>query len=162
MQRRWFQFRLRTLLALVVLVCLVLGGWQLYWTYFGPYVQAEPVKVGQPIKVRGRFFDFRGADSTVFTVKLSKPRADGRPVIYQSGGGRTLRRGWWVYDVEIELAPLRKPGDYDVELHPLTKAVFAAHKSKQPGAADRVRPVIRSKLSVPPADEISEPPPRGE
>lgn len=162
MQRRWFQFRLRTLLGLVVLVCLVLGGWQLYWTYFGPFVQAEPAAVGQPIKIRGRFFDFRGLKSTVYTVKISKPMADGRPVICQSGSGFATRRGWWVYDVEIELAPLRKPGKYDVELHPLTQALYAALRSKLPGAADRVRPVIRSKLSVPPADEIDRSPPRGE
>lgn len=148
MQGRWFQYRLRTLLALVVLLCVLLGSWQLYWTYFGPYVAAEPAMVGQPINVRGRFFDFRGPETTAFTVKLSRPMADGRPVIHQSGGGYVKRRGLWAYDVEIELRPIGKPGEYDVELLPMTKAVMAASRGKSRTAVDRVRTVVRGKARI--------------
>lgn len=148
MQRRWFQFRLRTLLAAVVALCFALGSWQLYWTYFGPYVEAEPTAVGRPIKVRGRFFDFRGPDSTVYSVYVSKLQPDGRRVVYQSAGGRVSRRGLWAYDVEVELAPIRLAGEFQIELLPITKSLLAANKTKSRAGANRERPVVRGTIRV--------------
>ncbi|HEV7221876.1 MAG TPA: hypothetical protein VGN42_04195 [Pirellulales bacterium] len=159
MSGRRFQFRLRTLLVLIVVICIALGSWHLYWNYFGPYIEAESATVGQPIKIRGRFFDFRGPLSTVYVVNISQPMADGRPLIYQSGGGRTVRSGWWAYDVEIELHPVRKAGRYDIELLPLTKAVSAAGKTKTPGAAARARPGIRGTIRVQAPEDAPRPEP---
>jgi hypothetical protein len=58
MARHWFQFSLKSLMAVVVLICLGLGGWHLLWTK-GQYVIAEPAVVGQPIKIHGSFLRFR-------------------------------------------------------------------------------------------------------
>jgi hypothetical protein len=44
-------------MAFVVLICLGLGGWHLLMTY-GQFIEAEPALVGQPIKIRGRYFHF--------------------------------------------------------------------------------------------------------
>jgi len=62
--RRWFQFRLKSLMAFVVVICIGLGGWHLLMTY-GQWVEAEPAVVGQPIKIRGRFFHL-GRPGTVY------------------------------------------------------------------------------------------------
>jgi hypothetical protein len=131
MRRRWFQFRLRTLLGFLVLLCILLGAWSLYWTYFGPIVKAAPVIAGKPILVEGRFLDFLGPDSTVFIVQVTRPMKDGRPLICQSGSGRVARSGLWSYDFEVELAPIREPGDYDLVLRPSTSAHGAASKKGQ-------------------------------
>jgi hypothetical protein len=61
MARRWYQFNLKSLMAVVVLICLGLGGGHLLFVY-GQYVEAEPAVVGQPIKIRGKFFHFGGKD----------------------------------------------------------------------------------------------------
>jgi len=157
MRWRRFQFRLRTLLVLIVVICIALGSWHLYWNYFGPYIEAESATVGQPIKIRGRFFDFRGPLSAVYVVKISQPMADGRPLIYQSGSGRTVRSGWWAYDVEIELHPVRQAGRYDLELLPTTKTMLAAGRMKTPGAAAPARPVVRSTIRVQPPEGAPRP-----
>lgn len=152
MRRRWFQFRLRTLLGFSVLLCIVLGAWSLYWTYFGPVVKAAPVIAGKPILVEGRFLDFLGSDSTVFVVQATRPMKDGRPLVCQSGGGRVTRSGLWSYDFQVELAPIREPGEYDLELRPLTSAHRAAFNKGQ-----RL-PGIRGKMTVlpPTKPEIEE------
>lgn len=131
MRRRWFQFRLRTLLGFLVLLCIMLGGWSLYWTFFGPVVKAAPAVAGSPILVEGRFLDFLGSDSTVFIVQVTRPMKDGRPLICQSGSGRATRSGLWSYDFEAELGPIREPGDYDLVLRPSTSAHRAAFKKGQ-------------------------------
>ena len=140
--RRRFQFRLRTLLILLVTVCIALGSWHLYFLYFGPYVEAVgPVVVGQPFTVRGRFVDFWGYESEVYAIQVSRIEKGGR-VIHQSAGGSANRKGFWWYDVEVELSPVFKDGEFDVEIHPLTKAV-AARKRNTPGDAVRGKMVVR-------------------
>lgn len=150
MRMRWFQFRLRTLLAAVVLLCIALGGWRLYWTFCGPYVKSGPAQVGAKFKVRGRFVDFLGPDSTVYAVKVSRPMSNGRPVIYQSGSGHASRSGFWTYEFELELGPVLKAGDYKLEVFPLTQAVVAAHeKARAAGVAPGPRPdVIEGRIAI--------------
>jgi hypothetical protein len=134
MRRRWFQFRLRTLFAFMVLLCLILGTWSLYSTYFGPYIEADSAVASQPITVRGRFVDFLGDESTVYVVKITKPMADGRPLICQSKGGFAQRHGLWTYDFEAKLGPVEKSGSYTLEVLPLTKGVRATPKrNPRPG-----------------------------
>ncbi len=135
-KRRWTQFRLRTLLILVVLLCLGLGGWQIYWTHFANYVVADPVHVGEPIHVRGQFVDWNGR-ATVYVVQASLPsrRAKLGRIIHQSGGGRAERSGRWTFRFELEMSPLRAPGEYELELRPMD------------------RPSVFGKLFVLPPDE---------
>lgn len=140
--RHWLQFRLRTLLFVIVAVCLVLGGWHLS---VRPFVSAGPAVVGKPFMVRGRFVDVLGFESEVYIVQVSKLHTNGKPVICQSGSGKTERRALCAYDVEIELAPISAPGEYDVEIHALTKAVHARKTSMQARA-------VRGKLVVKAAD----------
>lgn len=148
MQRRWLQYRLRTLLVLTVLLCLALGFWHLYWTRFGPFIQVAPATVGQRLIVQGRFFDFRGPESTVYVIKVSKLMADGSSLIYQSGSGRANRKGLWTYDLETQLGRIQQPGEYYVDLLPITNAVIAAGRTKSPVDFARVRPAIRCKFRV--------------
>lgn len=129
--RRRFQFSLKTLLALFGLLCLGLGSWSLYWTYFGPYIEADDVVAGQPIRVRGRFMDLFGFDEAPFVIDVVGKMADGSPIIMQEGGGMAKRAGWWAYDVEVKLGPVHKPGNYDLRLLSLTKAVHAGKKKMQ-------------------------------
>jgi hypothetical protein len=87
--------------------------------------------VGQPITVRGRFLDFLGLDNEPFVVRFVGKRANGGPIIMQEGGGMAKRRGWWAYEIEIELSPIRKPCDYDLQLLSLTKSVRDGKKKMQ-------------------------------
>lgn len=139
---RRFQFRLRTLLGLLMMVCIVLGAWHLYSVKFGPRV--EPVglaEVGKPFAVRGRFVDFLGFDTEVFVVNVSRLNAKSQRVIHQSTGNRATRHGLWNYDFEVELGPVATAGDYDIELWPLTKAAHARKKHID-------RDCIRGKMTV--------------
>ena len=120
-KRRWLQFRLRTLLILVILLCLGLGGWQIYATHFASYIVAEPVRVGEPIRVRGRLLDFRGASTTAFVVYATQPhsRAPHGYVICQSGSGRLKKAGRWTSEFEIDLRNNLKAGAYRLQFHPV-------------------------------------------
>jgi hypothetical protein len=117
------QFRLRTLLIAVIAICLLLGVWKLYSRQF---VEADPAVTGKPFKVHGRFVDFFGKESAVFVVNAIR-NTDGERVIYQSGGGRVEKRGIGRYDFEVELAPIRREGEYDLELRPLTRTARGKH-----------------------------------
>ncbi len=138
---RRFQFSLRTLLIALVTVCIALGGWHLYFVFFGPYVEAAPTVAGQPIFVRGRFFDFFGMPSTVYVVQVVKLGPNGKPITCQSGSGYVQRSGLWSYNIEVELSPINKPGEYDLELMGLTKAVRAKKRTMQ-------KDPVRAKLSI--------------
>lgn len=139
---RRFQFRLRTLLGLLVTVCLVLGGWHLYSVKFGPRVAlVGHAEVGEPFTVRGRFVDFLGFETEVFVVNVSKLNAKGQRVIHQSSGDRATRRGLWNYAFEVELGRVTEAGDYDIEVWPLTKAAHARKKHID-------RDCIRGKMTV--------------
>lgn len=139
---RRFQFRLRTLLGLLVMVCVVLGGWHIYSVKFGPRVElVGPAEVGKPFTVRGRFIDFLGFDTEVFVVNVSRLNSNGQRVIHQSSGDRATRHRLWNYDFEVELGPITIAGDYDIELRPLTKAAHARKKHID-------RDCIRGKMTV--------------
>jgi len=111
---RRFQFRLKSLMAAVVLICLGLGGWHLLWTK-GQYVEAEPVVVGQPIKIRGRFFHFcAGEDSGKhdFSVECD---SSGRGM---RGATSADNSGWGRYDFEIDLPSVDVPCEFTITLTP--------------------------------------------
>ncbi len=93
MRRRWMQFRLRTLLGFLVFLCIGLGYWSLYWTFFGPFAKAAPVVAGKPILIEGRFLEFLGSKSTAFSVRITRPMKYGRQLICQNGGGQVRRGG---------------------------------------------------------------------
>ena len=112
--RRWFQFRLRSLLGLVFVICLGLGGWHLLFVY-GQYVEAEPAVVGQPIKVHGRFF---GRDERYYLAAspVDEPTFSGR--CFGIGWyGEAESVGWWMYEFEGNLSPLDS-GEYTLSLTP--------------------------------------------
>ncbi len=124
--RRWFQFRLKTLLALVASFCVALGVWQAYWTHFASYVKAGPVRGGEPIHVRGQFVQFNGHESTLFVIQARQPHPQYKSgVIYQSVGGRVERSGKWTYRVEIDMAPIDRPGTFELELLPIQRPMIA-------------------------------------
>lgn len=123
--KRRFQFRLRTLLTLLVAVCTALGAWHLYSAYFGPYVEPGPAVVGQPFVVRGRFFDFLGLDQELFTVNVIRRLRDGRRLFQHSQQESAKRTGLWAYDFELEVSPVMQEGEYEIMLLPVTRAVLA-------------------------------------
>jgi len=114
---RRFQFRLKSLMAAVVVICLGLGGWQLLMT-FGQYVEAEPAVVGQPIKIHGRFFYF-GEKKTEYghpydlVLKRSSVSGNG-----EYGKACGWRSGWRRYDLQMKLSPVDEPGEYMLTLTP--------------------------------------------
>lgn len=123
---KWrFQFRLRTLLGATVAICLMLGGWHLYIVFFGPYVEAEPSLVGQPLVVRGKFFDFLGLEQEFFTVNIMRPLPDGSRVFHHSQQGSAMRTGLWAYYFELDVSPIKEEGEYEILLVPVTRAVIA-------------------------------------
>ena len=109
--RRRFQFSLRTLMILVVLLCVALGTWQVYLRYFTSFVELATTPVGQAIQVRGRFVRFGGSPSTAIAVYV---RPIGKSVIAQSGSSLVQKTGWGTYEFDIKLSPIQRPGEYDV------------------------------------------------
>jgi len=109
------QFSLRSLLGLVILICLGLGGWNLLMTY-GQYVEAEPTVVGQPIKIRGRFFHFfAGDDSGWYVLEI---RSGGLLDFYSDS--LADYSGWGRYANETLLDPnyFDEPGEYTMTMTP--------------------------------------------
>jgi hypothetical protein len=117
-RRRWFQFRLRSLMAFVVVICLGLGGWDLLMTY-GQYVEAEPAVVGQPIKVHGRFFHLFGRDRPGhywFEVLKDGRFAGYRQRAYASHVG--FGRFDFVTEIDTQNVLTHKVGEYTLRLTP--------------------------------------------
>jgi hypothetical protein len=115
MARRWYQFNLKSLMAIVVVICLGLGGWHLLFTY-GQYVEAEPAVVGQPIKIRGRFFHFGGEATRKYNLDVFECCSNSqnghlvRGTAHQIGLGR--------YELEFEMDPVNEPTEFTLELRP--------------------------------------------
>jgi hypothetical protein len=112
---RWTQFSLRSLLGLVVVICLGLGGWHLLFVY-GQYVEAEPAVVGQPVKIHGRFFRLFGGDE--YGRYELEIRSGGLLDFYSDSLARSS--GWGRYDIETSLDPnyFDEPGEYALTLTP--------------------------------------------
>jgi hypothetical protein len=99
-------------MAAMVVICLGLGGWHLLWTK-GQYVEAEPVVVGQPIKIHGRFFRFfAGDEQRRYHIVVEKP---GRRMWITHGDADTA---WWCLAIEVELHQIDEPGEYTLTLTP--------------------------------------------
>jgi hypothetical protein len=111
---RWLQFRLSSLLAFVFFVCIALGGLHLLIAY-GQYVEAGPAVVGEPIKVRGRFFVFLPGElngSYEFNVPGGLFGLDGH---FWTGAKYS---GWGRYEIDMQLTPSWKPGEYALRISP--------------------------------------------
>jgi hypothetical protein len=109
---RRFQFRLKSLMATVVVICLGLGGWHLLWTK-GRYVEAEPALVGQPIKIRGRFLHFfAGADSGQYELIVRGKKSSFRQ------NGIAHRSGWGQYAIDEAFPSFDRSGEFTMTLTP--------------------------------------------
>jgi len=96
-------------MAAVAVICLGLGGWNFL---FRQYVEADPAVVGQPIKIRGRFFHFfAGKDSGLYVLDAGDDRWE---------FGYANRIGWGRHDVETVLPSLDGPGEFTVTLRPMS------------------------------------------
>jgi hypothetical protein len=114
-RRRWFQYSLKSLMAAVVLICLGLGGWHLLFKY-GQYVEAESAVVGQPIKIRGRFFHFFASEDDRGYYHFEALIQDGSGAcLVKSGYGIDV--GWWQFKFETDFK-LKRPGEYALTLTP--------------------------------------------
>jgi hypothetical protein len=114
MARRWYQFNLKSLMAIVAMICLGLGGWHLLLKY-GRYVEAEPALVGQPIKIHGRFLHFfAGADSGQYELIVRSKKSSFRQ------SGIADRSGWGRYAIEAEYESrfVDRPEEFTVTLTP--------------------------------------------
>jgi len=112
-----FQFKLKSLMAAVVVICLGLGGWQLLMTS-GQYVVAESAVVGEPIEIRARFFQFGGNRRGWFKFEVLQ---DGKWAGYRRlEYGHDI--GWGRFEFETEIKPpsliTTKPGNYTMTLTP--------------------------------------------
>lgn len=74
MSRR-FQFSLRALLGLAVIVCLCFGARHIYVMHVASYVIAD-AKVGEPIVLRGQFFLLDAPASMGIRVGIAEPAAN--------------------------------------------------------------------------------------
>jgi len=104
MARRWYQFSLKSLMAAVVVICLGLGGWHLLWTK-GQYVEAEPAVVGQPIKIRGRFFRFLELDPEDCWYALNAIHKTKSGISSTTKYGHAPHIGYWTFEIEHEYIP---------------------------------------------------------
>jgi hypothetical protein len=110
--RRRFQFSLRTLLGLAAVVCLLLGGWHLLETY-GSYIEAEPLRVGVPVKLRGRYVCFFGPNKVPITIGYEKNSDE----VYGWSAIVGSERSWLcLYNVECELEPVDEPCEITIYL----------------------------------------------
>lgn len=122
---RRFQFSLRALLAGTSVFCAVLGIRQVYLAHLANYVVLEQAKIGEPIRVRGQFFQRAAADSTVFWVRIVHHGPSGK--WRDRMKGRAERTGFGTYRFVVEFPPTRfnksprwlQPGKVDLYLEPL-------------------------------------------
>lgn len=111
--RRRFQFSLRTLLCLTVVVCVGLGArhrWQQ-----AAYVECEPAGPHEPVRATGLFTRMAGVQHEIYwlTVALEKPSAS----FYWTFDKGAAPREWiGIYRFETMIGPFHEPGDYTVKL----------------------------------------------
>ncbi|HEX5446605.1 MAG TPA: hypothetical protein VFW87_22495 [Pirellulales bacterium] len=115
---RRFQFSLRGLLLAIFLVCLGLSAWRIYAGNFATCVVAETARVGQPIRLKGRFSLKNGADSERFEIDVQPFVGGRRPMIcYETSKWRALRNWGGVYRFAVPAtcsgqSCWTKPGEY--------------------------------------------------
>ena len=121
---RRFQFSLRALLGAAVVVCLLLGGWHLLWTY-GQYVEAEPAKLGRSFSVKGRILRPAGPQELAYHFRIERP--DGVCLLNLFGEGYIARKGWlgtYRIDTTVELYESDiGPGEYRLSLYTLQRHI---------------------------------------
>ena len=89
-----FQFGIRSLLAVVTLASLGLGGWHVYTQHFAQCVFAQTLRVGQPIILHGRFFLKHGADSESFELAVAPYVGGRRPTSTSESSKSRAERNW--------------------------------------------------------------------
>jgi hypothetical protein len=121
-KRRWVQFRLRTLFIFTGVICLFLGTWHVWKSVFRPYVEAEAgaIVMGQPVKVRGRFFRFFGPESSSYSIHTWSVRPTSEYLAKEiSNRGDSVERNWLcVYEFECEILPYDSPGEWELGVAP--------------------------------------------
>jgi hypothetical protein len=125
------QFSLKRLLIVLTLACLVLGAWSFYFMLIAPFVTAEYATTGKIVRVRGRFLDVQGSDWETCYVQI-QPATEPLSVnsaVLQNRAVQVKRRWPWFYDVDLEIPPIQKPGEYRLVILPMTKAVTAGRGS---------------------------------
>ena len=115
-KRRFVQFGLRGLLGFAVVVCLLLGGWNLLETY-GNRLDVEDARVGQPMPVKATYFRLFGPPECYLEVGYDTQ--DGSELSDGTLGMsefHTVKRSWMcLYSIETELEPVDRPCQLVVE-----------------------------------------------
>lgn len=132
--RRWFQFKLRTLLLATALTCACLGGWQIYSAHFAEFVEAETAEVGQPIRLTGRFSIKNGADSERFLIGVTPAGVPSlKPTKYVADRGRFGLYRFSETATNWGQSRWTEPGEYDLHvLLPNGGRYFSGHVSVKP------------------------------
>ncbi|HEV7222488.1 MAG TPA: hypothetical protein VGN42_07290 [Pirellulales bacterium] len=100
-KRRFLQFSLRGLLGFAAFACLLFGTWHWLEAY-GTYVSAVNPKVGEPIRIKARYFWPFGPDECVLDVGHSWSDEDGCAF-----KALRCRRSWLCfYNVEYDFDPV--------------------------------------------------------
>jgi hypothetical protein len=127
--RRRFQFSLRALLCLTLTICLTLGGWTIFKKY-GQYIEAVPIKAGDPIPAKGRLIRFMGPKRCHYCLDIFGNVAGfSGPVCLYTCYGFAERSGPFTYTIKAEYSiPHLRPGEYRLALvdgyHPEAASVF--------------------------------------
>ena len=107
------QFSLKALLCLMLAVCLSLGGWKLFKSY-GQYIEAVPIKAGEPIVVKGRLIRFFGPKQCHYCLDFwGKPAEFDGIACLHTCYGFAERSGPFTYAINAEYSiPHVQPGEY--------------------------------------------------
>jgi hypothetical protein len=104
-KRRWAQFSLRTLLAVMAGICIFLGGRHLLETY-GQRIEVDQSIVGRPIKVRARYIRLFGPPDCFVIVELATPTGD----VWFAVAEPAVRSWLCYYETEqIQMKPVHEP-----------------------------------------------------
>jgi hypothetical protein len=107
-----FQFKLRTLLVGLSLVCSALGVYHLFWQ---PHVAVES-RGADRITIRWRLLRLGSQDSLPCEVLVIR-RESGGDVVYKETVGVATNRGWARYLGTLDLSLRVPPGTYQVVLN---------------------------------------------
>ncbi|HET6878540.1 MAG TPA: hypothetical protein VFI31_00110 [Pirellulales bacterium] len=118
MARPRFQFKLRTLLIALSLMCSTLGLFHLFWQ---PQIATEP-RGADRLTVRWRLLRFGGEDFVPCEVLVVGGQRGGE-VVYKQSVGAATNRGWARYFGKLDLSLRVPPGNYNVVLNSETSTL---------------------------------------
>lgn len=109
------QFSLKSLLGLLITVCLGLGGWRLH--RYRQFIEVGPARVAQSVRVKCRFCIDDGPVIQTFFALAEAPEVNGFQ--YRWDSGAVARRvGPGIYDFEVKLGHPRTPGVHRLRVWP--------------------------------------------